>query len=345
MLGGEITILKKLSVSIIIPTLNRACYLKDTIESLVDQVFSNEKYEILILDNNSVDDTSQVAQEAINKFSTSNIKYVLEPVPGLLSGRHRGAKEASGDILVFIDDDIIAQPGWLQAIVSSFQDPSVHLIGGPSLPIYETDPPAWLEAFWIQHKFGRECGDLSLIDLGPDQKEIDPIFVWGLNMSVRRKTFFDLGGTHPDCIPEHLQRYQGDGETGLSLRIVKAGLKAMYQPKALVRHRIPEDRMTIESFEKRYYYQGICDSFTLIREKMGVDWYLGNYSEKDITLCSILDVDEDKHSIREIKKLLRRAYAHGYNFHQNQILKDPGLLDWVLKKDFLDYTLPINATV
>jgi glycosyltransferase involved in cell wall biosynthesis len=342
---GEKFLAPELSVSVIMPTLNRARYLESTIESLIKQDFPRRKYEILVLDNNSIDDTRKVSQEAINKYSRNNIKYLFEPVPGLLSGRHRGAKEAVGDVLVFIDDDIIADSGWLKAIVKTFDDPSVHLVGGPSLPLYEADPPEWLEEFWIQHKFGRECGDLSLIDLGPDQKEIDPIFVWGLNMSVRRKTFYDLGGTHPDCIPEHLQKYQGDGETGLSLRIAKAGLKAIYQPKALVRHRISEDRMTIESFEKRYFYQGICDSFTRIREKNGINNEMGNFSENDITLCSILDKADDRTPIREIKKIFRKRYVKGFLFHQNQVANDDQLLEWVLRENFLDYRLPSSAGI
>jgi glycosyltransferase involved in cell wall biosynthesis len=337
--------LNELSVSIIIPTLNRANYLKDAIQSLIDQVFSKKQYEIIVVDNGSIDDTKKVVKNAIEKNINHNIRYALEPIPGLLSGRHHGAEEAVNEILTFVDDDILADPGWLKAIVKTFEDPSVHLVGGPSLPLYEVDPPEWLEEFWIQHKFGRECGDLSLIDLGPDQKEIDPIFVWGLNMSVRRRTFYDLGGTHPDCIPEHLQKYQGDGETGLSLRITKAGLKSVYQPKALVRHRIPEDRMTIESFEKRYFYQGICDSFTRIREKNGINNEMGNFSENDITLCSILDKADDRTPIKELKKIFRKGYIEGFMFHQKQVAKDERLLEWVLRENFLDYRLPCNAGI
>jgi len=332
-------------VSVIIPTLNRARYLESTIESLVKQDFPPLGYEILVLDNNSTDHTQKISHDAVREFDNRNIRYILEPIPGLLSGRHRGAREAAGKILVFIDDDIIADPCWLNAIVTTFKDQSVHLVGGPSLPLYEEDPPEWLKAFWIQHEFGRECGDLSLIDLGPDEKQIDPIFVWGLNMSIRKKTFLDLGGTHPDCIPEHLQRYQGDGEHGLSLKVAKAGLKAIYQPRALVRHRIPGNRMTVDSFKKRYFYQGICDSFTLIREKQGIGWYMRDFSEKDITLCSILGMEGDAEFIQEIKGLFRKAYVEGFLFHQNQVLNDDQLLEWVLKENYLDFRLPSGSGV
>ena len=66
------------------------------------------------------------------------IRYLLEPEPGLLSGRHRGALESDGEILVFLDDDIEATAGYLHAILDAFKDPAVQLVGGPNLPRYES---------------------------------------------------------------------------------------------------------------------------------------------------------------------------------------------------------------
>ncbi|MBD1849814.1 glycosyltransferase family 2 protein [Cyanobacteria bacterium FACHB-502] len=117
-------------ISIIIPTLNRDNLLKSTIKSFCLQYFSPDQFEILVVDNGSTDNTKDIAQAAINEFSPHQIRYIYEPEPGLLSGRHPGALEARGKILTFVDDDIEADPEWLRAIKESFNDPTVKLVGG-----------------------------------------------------------------------------------------------------------------------------------------------------------------------------------------------------------------------
>src|SRR5215475_7873344 len=122
--------------SIIVPTRNRAASLARTLQSLCAQRLQ-AGYQLLVVDNGSTDETRKVAQEAIATNPQQMIQYIQEPVPGLLSGRHRGALEAKSDLLIFVDDDIEAEPGWLAAFLDSFGDPTVQLVGGPSLPSYE----------------------------------------------------------------------------------------------------------------------------------------------------------------------------------------------------------------
>src|SRR5205823_2016254 len=65
-------------------------------------------------------------------------------------------------------------------------------------------------------------------------------------------------------------RYQGDGETGLSLKVRAAGFRTLYHPHVAVKHVIPASRMTLESFERRGFFQGVCDSYTEIRRERRV---------------------------------------------------------------------------
>ncbi len=273
--------------SIIIPTFNRACYLALAINSFVAQKFPAEKFEILIIDNGSTDNTKQVAETAISTNPSHQIQYIYEPEPGLLSGRHRGAIEAKGDILIFVDDDIQADVNWLQAIESSFTAPSVQVVGGRNLPKYEVEPPEWLEWFWEKHPSGQSCSYLSLLDLGDQVCEIDANYVWGLNFSIRKKALFELRGFHPDCIPKHLQHFQGDGETGLTLRANQLGYKAIYQPKALVFHHVTKERMTYEYFAKRFFYEGVCKSYTELRQMNGKFKKISGKEKITITLKAI----------------------------------------------------------
>lgn len=337
------------SKSIIIPTLNRDKFLKLCLLSLVKQNYHQDDYEILVIDNGSTDRTKQVTEDISQQNQNHNIRYIYEPEPGLLSGRHRGALESLGEICIFVDDDIEADPNWLNSIHESFQDPSVQLVGGRNLPKYEIKPPEWLNWFWVEHPYGRWCGELSLLDFGEEVREIDANFVWGLNFSIRRQALFDLGGFHPDCIPKHLQHFQGDGETGLTIKANQAGYKAIYQPKALVWHQVPASRMTYQYFENRYFYQGVGNSYTNIRKSRSLP--RKNYVQ--------LVKDVVKSPLRKIKKLIRDANKQnkerqwlqnklnqslmaGVNFHENALRQNPKLLDWVLKTDYWDYRLPTD---
>jgi glycosyltransferase involved in cell wall biosynthesis len=336
-----------IEASIIVPTFNRATHLKEALASLIALDYSSNAYEILVVDNGSIDNTSEVVKSMIASHSSHQIRYFYEPVPGLLSGRHKGALEAKGEILVFIDDDIEAHPQWLAAIIESFKDPNTHLVGGKNLPKYECSPPPWLEAFWSCHGEQNVCGYLSLLDFGDNLLEIDPSYVWGLNFPIRKTTLFELGGFHPDCVPNYLQRFQGDGEAGLSLKASEQGRKAVYQPKALVYHHVPKERLTIDYFKQRMFYQGVCDSYTSIRrehrgagsiEDPSFDW------KKPLRIIRRLAggiyrmVSSDPY--RDIKKSVEAAYVEGFQFHQNEVRNDPELLNWVLKPDYWDYRLP-----
>jgi len=335
-------------VSIIIPTLNRSATLHDTLVSLASLDHDAAAYEILVVDNGSTDYTGELVDRFISSTPSHRIRYYYEPEPGLLSGRHKGALKAKGDILVFIDDDIIADAGWLNAIVRTFEDPTVHLVGGPSLPKYETAPPEWLEIFWFRNGAVSTCGSLSLQDQGSKIIEVDPTWVWGLNFAIRKSTLFETGGFHPDSIPKHLQRFQGDGETGLSLKIRQRGLKAVYQPEALVYHQIPAQRLTIEYFEDRMFFQGVCDSYTKIREphfnvnaknqRNGLDWKLPLRKARQIGGRIYRKLTRDPYA--EIRRRIQDAYRAGFAFHQNEVANDPELLKWVLKPDYWDYKLP-----
>jgi glycosyltransferase involved in cell wall biosynthesis len=332
------------SISVIIPTYNRAAILPMCLDSVVKQDYPQDKYEILVVDNGSTDNTKQTVKEAIATYLSHQIRYIFEPELGLLSGRHRGALEAKGEILTFIDDDIEADIGWLQAIQESFEDSSVQLVGGRNLPRYKVDPPEWLDWFWLNHSYGRYCVDLSLLDFGDQAREIDANYVWGLNFSIRKQALFDLGGFHPDCIPRHLQHFQGDGETGVTQKANQYEYKAIYQPKALVFHQISRERMTHHYFDQRYFYQGVCDSYSEIRQRHGLSKQVYVIAKFKNLLRpykrAIITLSRKKTEKSILRERFWRAYQKGYLFHQSAVHKNPELLAWVLKKDYWDYTLP-----
>ena len=332
-----------LQVSLIIPTLNRAEVLRRTLRSIVAVVHPSDSVEIIVVDNASVDRTAEVCREVRMRFPQYEWRYFYEPVPGLLSGRHRGAKEAQGEILSFLDDDVLLSPPWLDGLTDAFSDPGVVLVGGPSRPQFEIEPPDWLEGLWVEADGCRMLTALSLISYDPAVRIIEPFYIFGLNFSIRKAAFKACGGFHPDCIQTELQRYQGDGETGLAFKVKAAGLQALYHPGVAVAHVIPASRLSLERFERRGFYQGICDSYTQIRREGAVSPALTR-SLKEV-LRSLIRKPRRDYLLRRgdteaVRQLMEVAHTAGFAFHQNEVRNDAGLLQWVTRSDYFDYALP-----
>lgn len=239
-------------ISAIIPTYNRCEYLKGAIISLQRQNLPEEQYEIIVVDNNSTDNTSQVVEEC-NKNDKKEVVYIKEPNIGLHNARHAGAKIAQGEILAYTDDDVICDPNWLSELIRPYLDQRVACVGGKILPKWEAKPPEW-----IRHE--RYRGGLSLLDWGDETKELRTPDIYGSNFSIRKSVLSEVGGFNPDSFGDI---WLGDGETGLLRKVLKAGYKVIYTPEAVVWHVISRGRLTIQYFKKRAANQGGCDSYAL----------------------------------------------------------------------------------
>lgn len=360
-----------MKASIIIPTFNRDTYLERTISALTKQDFSSDDYEILVCDNGSTDRTKEIVFEMQKQFPDINLKYFYEPVPGSLSARHRGYEEAKSDnILIFTDDDVLPVKSWLSTIVETFErNPGIHMLGGPSIPLYEATPPKWLEYFFYRQNNIEYCGDLSLLQVDTKSMiEIDPNMVWSLNMSIRKKTFEACKGLHLCVMPKEYQHFQGDGETGLTMKMKEKGYKTFYHPEVSVEHIIPKERLTFNYFDNRYFYQGICNSYTDIRRGYGLYKPLPTKGEelppkrnfyrdlreimgeikrmiippKPKSKLPQVTPNEPPSNYEELllKERFRQSYYAGYNFHQWAVNNNKKLLAWVLKEDYFDYKLP-----
>ena len=325
--------------SIIIPTFNRCDFLKITLDSLTSLDTNILDHEIIVVDNHSIDATRQVVESFIKSKPSLVIRYCYEPIPGSLSARHRGAFEAEGEILIFVDDDVIVCPEWLDAIVETLEDPKVHLVGGKNLPRFESTPPEWINAFWFKEEGKIWCADLSLLDFGDAVMEIDPVDIWSLNYAIRRSTLFELGGFHPDIVPAPYEHYQGDGETGLAWKVKAKGYKVMYQPKAMIHHIIPDKRVDVSYFMKRMFFYGIFDSFTRVRANKGLkyEWRMQKPIPEIKRMIRGVLAKFSSDPYAELKKTVRAEWLRGYQFHQNAVRKDPAVLEWVLREDYMDY--------
>jgi glycosyltransferase involved in cell wall biosynthesis len=349
--------LSEVQLSIIIPTCNRGNNLIQVLDSITRLLIDKQLFELIVVDNASTDNTKIICNEFIERHSELNVIYLYEPVPGLMSGRHFGAENAKGHILSFLDDDCDLSPAWADSILQIMnQRPDVDLLTGPNLPKYESYPPSWLNYFWQKTPYGgQQCGELSLLDLGQQIVEIDAIWVWGLNFVIRKSAYEKLRGFHPDIVPQRIQFLQGDGETGISIKANEMGMKSLYHFDVLLYHIVPEFRLTSTYFEKRYYYQGIADSYTSLRYQHGL--YINKYVEPSkMPLAKklkrfvkkqyreIFKINENEVINDEITNLRNRfyqKYSEGYAYHQHHFNTNPNVRDWVLRPDYMDYKLPI----
>ena len=312
-------------VSVIIPTRDRAQCLSGALESLTRQTYPIDRFEVIVVDNGSKDNTREIC--ACFAARIPQLRYLYEESPGLHAGRHCGMKAAKSEILVYCDDDIEAFPTWLEGIAEAFHDQQVVLAGGKNLPKFQSETPAWIRRMWRRsRKGGRMLPYLSILDLGDEIKEISPYYFFGCNFSIRKSVLLKAGGFHPDAMPTELIRYRGDGETHVARYILEHGSKAIYHPKASVHHLIPMHRLTESYFTKRAFSQGISDSYTDFRNNQSNSMRKQYFFRFAIRFLQILKVNR--------KARIQIGYFQGYCYHQDEVRKDPELYSWVMRETY-----------
>jgi len=253
-------------LSIIIPTRNRLLTLVGTVNSLLNQSLDKKKYEILIVDQSTNQDTKEFISLKKNT-SDYKIKYIYNNIPGLHSSRNIGAKKAIGDVLIFTDDDVCIDYNYLEIVFNSFKDSlSIAIMTGKILPIYKGKLPEWINYFWENYNNGKYIWQISLLDLGNEKKEISPNLIFGCNYIIRRDLYVKFKGTNPDAFPKELIKYSGNSEIALSYKINESGLKIVYNPDLVIYHIVSKEKLTEKYFYDRNYFEGIKKSYDDIRK-------------------------------------------------------------------------------
>lgn len=242
-------------VSVIIPTYNRSALLGQTVATFLSQTYPADRWELLLVDNSSTDDTWRVIQQIAS--GDQRVRPLMERRRGAHFARNSGAMAARGSVLYFTDDDMLANPDVLERIVETFDaEPTVGSVTGKVLPRWDTEPPVWV----LEH-----CRNalLSLNDLGEALViSDDDLGVFSCHQAVPRVVFIQAGGFNPDT---NAELFTGDNETGLNIKIRKLGYRFAYVGAAVTRHMIPASRMTQRYLNGRMADQGFCDSYTSYR--------------------------------------------------------------------------------
>lgn len=240
-------------ISVVICTMNRYHYLEKALIGLQGQVLDKKDFETVIIDAGPPDNTPHFVTEYSECMT---IQYFSAPGTGLSEARNLGIGYSSGEIIAFIDDDAIADPQWLDQIRQSFERPGeerVFACGGKSLLQCDAPSPAWLNDD-MQIFLGKfDFGDAGFFMAAPDQNPA------GLNMAIRKETFDRIG-----FFNEHLGRTKGtllsNEEVDFFKKMRRETMGIWYNPRMLVYHIVPRQRMQKDFFYQRYYWQGRSDA-------------------------------------------------------------------------------------
>ena len=283
-----------MEISVIICTYNRSASLKRTLDH-IDQMQIPEglKWELIVVDNNSKDDTKEVVKHFQAKTRTI-CKYIHESRQGLSFARNNGIQNALGEIIAFTDDDVLVDKNWIGLIYEAFsKNNDVACIGGRILPVWEKPCPKWLG--------GELLNILALCDLGDETKILSEPKVWGANLSFKSSILRKYGFFDTNMGNKGGKLYSGE-ETKYLQELINAGEKIMYFPGVLVYHCIPEIRLKKKYFKKWYFDTG---------ERSAIK--MGAYNKKNIIGIPLI--------------VLRRVLKEMFKFLKSKIV-DPDSSFW-----------------
>jgi glycosyltransferase involved in cell wall biosynthesis len=226
------------NITVILCTYNRCHSLAKALDSVAAQTLRESvEWEVLVMDNNSRDQTREVVEGFCRRYP-GRFRYLFEPQPGKSCALNSGIRHARGNILAFTDDDVVAEPAWLQNLTSPLIEGEWAGVGGRVLPAQSFSPPRWL-ALEGPYSLGHVL--YAHFDQGADACELTEA-PFGANMAFRKDMFEKYGDFRTDMgpAPGSAIRYE---DVEFSHRLIGADERLRYEPSAIVYHAVPENRL------------------------------------------------------------------------------------------------------
>jgi glycosyltransferase AglI len=218
-------------ISIIIPVYNDTEGLRDTLNSLVRQKYDKSLYEIIVTDNGSTDDTTNIAKDFINKYP-GLVKLVIEDkIQSSYAARNKGIVNSKGDIIAFIDADMTVEDDWLPKISNFMSDKNIKYVG--------FNVKILLNNKSIIGLFNKETGFKM-------EKEFYRNHYAGAGcLSIKREI--------ANCIGLFDSRLVSSGDWEFGMRVWKAGYKQLFAKDIIMYH---PARDTLRRFLKKFFRIG-----------------------------------------------------------------------------------------
>jgi len=251
---------QSLSVSVMICTWNNSASLRRTLQSFEECVVpENVSLEILVVDNNSTDDTQSVLAEFSRRLP---LVCVFESKQGLAAARNTGISRAAGELLVFTDDDVRPSPNWIRAFSNGYSAKgSAYYLGGPVVSEFEALPPRGIlhaSAPW----------SVRGLDHGPQERALlKPSQFVGANWACNRLAVIQAGGFDTSRGLKGGSSVVRTGEeSDLMRRLFDSGLRPYYLPEAVVHHWVPATKCTARHIGARLEASCVEKALDKVRE-------------------------------------------------------------------------------
>ena len=291
-------------LTVIIATRNRCESLKDTLNSLLTQDYNDSfDYEVLVIDNNSNDKTREVVESYFPLFN-GKLRYLFESKQGKSYALNTGIKESAGDILVFTDDDVIADKKWLLNLTLCFKEYNCDAVGGRVLPLYRQKTPGW-----IKKNIDLLDGPIPAHDYGERSKpyaiETMVPFI-GANMAITKDCFIKNGLFDTGLGPGTPR--MGD-DTELFKRLKNKAI--YYCGESFVWHKIDENRTNLKYIAGWFIKSGRCGVPRKYQQRKDLVYYfrIPRYLFKE-TAKYFLFLIINIFNKREFLKLFRKIFMN-----------------------------------
>lgn len=246
-------------LSVILCTYNRDKYIYNVLRSIADNDYPHNLYEIVLVNNNSTDNTQAECQRFQADYPDITFRYLVEPNQGLSYARNCGITNALGDLLVYVDDDATVNPQYLRTYADFFQrNPDAVAAGGPILPVYETQEPSWMSHYTRQLITGR-------LYLGSRQRQFPRGAFPGGGNACYRKTVFHAVGPFNVQLGRKGNSLIGAEEKDLFDKMTTRGMHFYYLPNAILYHIIPPHKLTPDYFQRLTYGIGVSERYRTLQ--------------------------------------------------------------------------------
>jgi glucosyl-dolichyl phosphate glucuronosyltransferase len=255
------------SLTIAVPTHNRATTLAATLESVAAQHLPADlDADCVVIDNASTDDTADVV-ERIGTNAPIRFRRVVEPRLGSSFARNRAFDESSAEFILFIDDDAIAQPDWVAQILETMVARELDAVCGMVVPQWLQEPPEWLgPRLWVK----LAVHDRRTIENSAPQDTENLANYFSANMGIRRTAVERFGRFREDLGVVGGNPISGE-DTELYSRIIAGGGRMGFAPRAIVHHMIPPERMNPAYLLRKSFAYGVGSAITGGRNHNHVD--------------------------------------------------------------------------
>ena len=247
--------------SVVIATYNRADELQRTLESVADLRVA-DSWEVIIVDNNSSDNTREVVEKAAESFPVP-LQYIHETEQGRSAALNTGIKASRGQIIATTDDDVRIEKDWLANAEQALLRLNCDYLGGKALPLWSGERPSWIPEGRCIH-----WAVIALLDYGPEPIPLGDYVPLGVNMVFRREAF-ERSGLWDNTIGRKAGTLLGQEVREWVQRARAANIKGFYSPDLVIHHVIPADRLTKKYFRSWFYWHGI--SRAILYQTRGLD--------------------------------------------------------------------------